>query len=105
MTLAKPEITKETIKCPFCKKGDINILRISEYYSETVAHAAGKAKRIPQYHPEQITVYSKCPNCGVSKKEIKEILERGSEKRISDEEKIKRIRELGLPTKIEFKVK
>jgi len=92
----------EVIKCPFCKKGKIDITIIPEYYSYHSARAFGKVKRIPVVHPEKIEVHSKCSVCKKSKKEIKEAIERGSIKQISHEERIKRLKKQGLPTKIEF---
>lgn len=54
---------------------------------------------MPHSHPEKIIVYERCPNCGKSKKEIKELLESGGITK-SHEERLKRLREAGLPTKI-----
>ena len=100
---AKPTIENKTIKCPFCKRGDISVLYTSEHMSVHSTHAAGRRARIPNYHPERYDVFSKCPNCGASKKEIKKALETGTIKKVSHEELIKRIKESGLPTKIETK--
>ena len=47
-----------------------------------------------------ITIHSKCPNCGASKKEIKEIMEYGE--KVDHKELLKRLKREGLPTQLEF---
>ena len=56
---------------------------------------------IPQYHPEKVEVHNKCPECGKSKKELKEVIAKGEGKQLSHEERLKRLRGAGLPTRIE----
>lgn len=91
----------ETINCPFCNKGKIDITIIPEHYSYHSARAFGKVKKIPVVHPEHIEIHFKCPKCGKSKKELKEVIEKGTIKQLSHEERLKRLRESGLPTQIE----
>lgn len=99
---ARPTIENKIEKCPFCKKGEISVLYTSEHMSaHSTFSAGGKKKMMPNYHPEKYNVSSKCPVCGASKKEIKEALERGETKQISHEERLKRLKEAGLPTRIE----
>jgi len=98
---AKPTIESKTIKCPFCNIGEIDVQITSEYMSVHGSHAAGRRSQIPNYHPEKIDVFSKCPKCGKSKKEIKETLERGSTKMVSHQDRLNRMKEAGLPTRIE----
>ena len=92
----RPKVEKEVIKCPFCEKGRIDVTRTSEYYSYHSARAFGKVKRIPVHHPERFNVHSKCPNCGKSKSEIKEALEKGK-KPMSHKERIDMLKKRGLP--------
>jgi len=98
------QIINEELGCPFCKKGKVAVTIIPEYYSYKTARAIHQIKRIPVYHPEKIEVNSpKCPACGKSRREIKESLTSGNEKIGSNEERLKRMRDAGLPTKIEKK--
>ena len=99
MTLSR----NETIECPFCRKGNIDITVTREYYSYRTARAFGKVKRIPVVHPEKIEIHSKCPNCGKSKKEIKQALERGQTRELSHKESIEMLKKRGLPLRIETK--
>ena len=101
MTRAKPEIIRETVKCPFCGQGDIEVMTTLDWYSEGRAHAAGKSKMIPQYHPEKKEILNKCPSCDKSKSELKEAIENFG--KMSFEERIQRLRSSGLPTVIESK--
>jgi len=93
----------ETIECPFCKKSKIDVTTIPEYYSYHTARAFGKVKRIPVMHPEKTEVHNSCPDCKASKKEIKEVLEKGTTQELSHEERLKRLKEAGLPARIESK--
>ena len=99
MTRARPVFENNTVKCPFCQKGDIEVTITLDWYSEGRAHSAGRSAMIPQYHPERTEIHNNCPNCGKSKKELKEAIERGQNKQISHEERLKRLRDSGLPTK------
>jgi len=96
MTRAKPEYIKETIKCPFCKLGNIETTTTLDWYSSHRAHAAGRAAMIPQYHPERTEVHNKCPHCGKSKNEIKEALEKGK-KPMTHYERLEMWKKRGLP--------
>ncbi len=97
---AKPR--NETIECPFCRKGQISITVIPDYISWNVSRIASGSKRTKFIHDSQTTVNNKCPECGKSKQEIKEALERGG-KIASYEEQLKRLKNAGLPTTIETK--
>ena len=88
-------VEKETIKCPFCGKGDIELTRTSEYYSINYARAFGKIKRIPVVHPERVDIHNECLICKKSKKEIKEALIKGK-KPLSHEERLKLWKKRGL---------
>jgi len=96
MVQAKPTIENKRVKCPFCRKGDIDITIISEHMSTHMSHAAGRRAQIPNYHPEKVEIHNKCPNCGKSTKEIREYLEKGK-KPMTHEERIAMLRKRGLP--------
>lgn len=87
----------EEIKCPFCLEGKILVTIIPEHYSTHAARAFGRVKRIPVHHSEKVIVNNKCPNCGKSKNEIKEVIERGKTKVLSHKERIAMLKKRGLP--------
>ncbi|MCD6496602.1 MAG: hypothetical protein J7K54_04995 [Candidatus Aenigmarchaeota archaeon] len=93
--------TEEVVDCPFCKKGKINVTYVHPYVSWNVSRIAAGAKRTRFYHDEKYKVHNKCPVCGRSRQEIREALESGTTKSVSHEERLKRLREAGLPTRIE----
>lgn len=94
------ELAKE-IDCPFCGKSKISIIIIPGFYSYKTSFAIHQKRRIPVYHPEKIDIHSRCPHCNKTVKEIKEAIQSGSAK-ISHEERLRRIKEAGLPTKLEY---
>jgi endogenous inhibitor of DNA gyrase (YacG/DUF329 family) len=89
----------EDVDCPFCGKAKVRVTFIPGYMSWSVSRIAAGAKRTRYFHDPRIKVHGKCPNCGKSNEEIKEALESGG-KLISHEERLKRLREAGLPTQI-----
>ena len=94
---------KEEIKdidCPLCGKCKVTVTFISGYMSWNVSRIAAGAKRTPYFHDPKIKVNMSCKGCKSSKAEIKEALEKG--KKISHEERLKRIKEAGLPTQLDF---
>jgi sarcosine oxidase delta subunit len=99
---AKATIEQKTVKCPFCNMGEIHVTVISEHMSVHMSHAAGRRAQIPNYHPEQVKVQGKCPNCGKSAKEIKEFLETGK-RPMTREERIEMLKKRGLPLVLDSK--
>jgi len=85
--------------CPFCKKMTIKLLHIP-FVSNTFTskcRAGGKNTRIQK---EKYDVLSGCEACGKSLKEVEKELN-GEGKQASHEERLKRIRDSGLPTRVE----
>jgi len=84
--------------CPFCKKLTIKII-----HQPFVARKGLTRSRLgsggPIYTREKSDVMSGCEACGKSLKEVEEVLnDEGKGK--SHEERLKRLQESGLPTKI-----
>ena len=89
----------EDVDCPFCGKAKIRATFIPGYMSWNTSRIAAGAKRTRYFHDPKITVRGKCPECGKSSEEIKEALESGGKIK-THEERLKRLQESGLPTKI-----
>ena len=90
---------QETVGCPFCKKAKIDFTYVPAYISWNVSRISAGAKRTRFCHEPRYEVHSKCPKCGKSAREIKQVLESGGKTK-SHEERLKRLRKAGLPTKI-----
>jgi hypothetical protein len=91
-------IEERLVNCPFCKALTVKVL-----HQPFVARANLTKSRLgsgmPVYTKEKTEVLSGCDICGKSKKEVeKELNDEGSIK--SHEERLKRLQEAGLPTKI-----
>lgn len=95
---------QETVECPFCKEAKIDVAYIPAYISWNVSRISAGAKRTRFYHEPKYKVHSKCPKCGKSAREIKQVLESGGITR-SHEECLKRLREAGLALRIATKHK
>jgi len=95
--------TEEKDDCPLCKKGKIEYTYIHAYISWRVSSISAGSKRTKFHHDPKYKVHNKCPECGKSRTEIKEALERGTTKIVTHEERLKRLIAAGVPTRIEHK--
>ena len=93
------EITEEKT-CPFCGNGKVTVTFVPGYISWRASRAAGRTKRTRFYHNPRSRVHSKCPKCGKSARAIREALENGGAKPKTHEERLRRLKEAGLPTEI-----
>jgi hypothetical protein len=90
-----------TIECPFCKQVGVKAYHIPSFLQATTSRISAGART--KYHrvPEHYEVLSGCPSCGKSKKEIDDYFE--GRREVPLEERLRRLRESGLPTRIETK--
>lgn len=96
-------MVQETLtNCPFCGKLTISILHIP-FVANTFTSKCRAGGRNTVYQKERYDVLSGCEACGKSQKEIEKALNEGSTKQVSHEERLRRLREAGLPLKIESK--
>jgi len=89
-----------TIECPFCGKTTVKAFRRPSRLEHKVTHISAGSKTVYYRVPESYDILSSCSACGKSKKEIERAFKTGITKEISHEERLKRLRESGLPTKI-----
>jgi hypothetical protein len=84
------KLEKIEIKCPFCKAGNVVCLYTpSAKCTKRIVTATFGAKMDFKRTKENYDVYSDCPKCGKTKKEIQRALSKG----IEDPERDKRIME------------
>lgn len=89
-----PEVL--TIECPFCKEKVIKVMHSPQVYSSQTIRVGSNVKTIPKLTEAKDEVLSeKCPNCGKTKKQIEKALKEGVP--LSKEERLKRLKEAGLP--------
>lgn len=90
----------ETITtCPFCKKPTIKILHVP-FVANTFTSKSRAGGRNTVIQKERFDVLSGCDECGKSKKEVERALNTGRTKEMTHEERIKRMKDAGLPTRI-----
>jgi len=95
--------SKTEIECPFCHKGKVMMHHTEGCLQGRKSSIAAGSKITYHMRPDKYKVQSKCPNCGKTAKEIEKALETGITKELTHEERLKRLKEAGLPTKIESK--
>lgn len=90
-----------TVKCPFCNKGEIEILYIPKSARPFKGPWGGSKPGLKFAQENTIVQSEKCPVCGKSQKEIEKSLRKETDNKVSHEERLKRIKDSGLPTIIE----
>lgn len=100
----RPTVTTEEVGCPLCNEGRVSVTFTSAYMSWQVSRISAGAKRTRYFHDPKVQVHGKCPTCNASSADIKDILERGGKQKVSHEERVKRLRDSGLPTAFESRV-
>jgi len=89
------------IQCPFCGKLTITILHIP-FVSKTISSKTRAGGRETRIQKERYDVLSGCSECRKSQKEVEKALNTGKTKEIPHEERLRRIKEAGLPTRLEY---
>ena len=93
----KPQET--LINCPFCGKMTIKILHIP-FVSNTFTSRCRAGGKTTIIQKEKYDIISGCDACGKSLKEVEKELN-GEGRQQSHEERLKRIKDSGMPTRIE----
>ncbi len=93
---------KATIECPFCKKVAVTAFFKPSYRQGKTSRISAGAKTTYHRVDEKYFIQGDCPNCGAKNKHIQDWYDGKEERRcLTHEERLKRIREAGLPTVIE----
>ena len=92
--------SETTIQCPFCGKQTITILHIP-FVSKTFTSKSRAGGKVTRIQKERYNVMSGCSECGKSQKEVEKALNTGKTREESHEERLKRVRDAGLPTIIQ----
>lgn len=93
----KPQ--KTIIPCPNCGKESVEALHYPSYLEHHTSRISAGAKTTYHKELERFELVSGCAKCKKSLRELLKIEAEGS-RGLSHEERLKRLREAGLPTKI-----
>lgn len=96
---------RAVIKCPFCKKMRIKVFHEPSHLEPKVTRISAGSKTTYHRMPESYDVLRGCSACGKSRKEVQKAFDTGVTKELSHEERLKRLRGAGLPTKIVSKTR
>jgi predicted RNA-binding Zn-ribbon protein involved in translation (DUF1610 family) len=89
------------IECPFCGKGKIRMYHKEGYIQSTASSISSGKKFTSHKVDDSYIVQNNCPECGKTKEEIQRAFETGETKQATHEERLKRLREAGLPERVE----
>ncbi len=88
------------VRCPLCGNAEVRVTYVAGYMTWNTSRIAAGSKRTPYFHDPKIRVHAACSACKATASEIKDVLERGG-KKTSHEERLRRLQESGLPTRVE----
>ena len=94
---------KSIVECPFCHKVGVVAFHKPSFLQGRVSRISAGAKTTYTRVDEKYFIQGDCPNCGAKKKDIQKWYDGQyeGEKKVSHQERIRRIKEAGLPTRIE----
>ena len=93
---------KATVECPFCKKVAVQAFYKPSFKQAKTSRISAGAKTTFHRVGEKYFIQGDCPNCGAKNKDIQGWYDgKGKKKEVSHEERLRRIKEAGLPTVIE----
>ena len=87
------------IACPFCQAVDVKVFHRPSYLQAKRSHISSGGKTTFYRVPEKIEITCSCASCGKSANEIQNFFD--GKKEIPHEERMKRIKDSGLPTVIQ----
>jgi len=93
------------MECPFCEKGKIRVYCQEGYLQAKTSRISAGAKQTYHRVGEKHIVRDDCPACGKSKQEIQDVLEGKEKKEVDPNKFLERMKQAGLPTKIERKIR
>ena len=88
------------VECPFCRGARIKLFHKEGYMQAKTSRISAGAKQTLHRVPDTYEVLEDCPACGKTRKEIEDVLE-GRTSLASHDERLKRLKRSGLPTRIE----
>jgi len=96
---------RAVIKCPSCNKVTIKAFHKPGHLEPKTTHISAGSKTTYYRVPESYEVLSGCSVCDKSQKEVQKAFDTGVTKELSHEERLKKLREAGLPLRIATKHK
>jgi endogenous inhibitor of DNA gyrase (YacG/DUF329 family) len=88
------------IECPFCGKLGVRAFHKPSHLEPKVTHISAGTRTTYYRVPESYDVLSGCPSCGKSKEEIERAFETGITRQVTHGERLQRLKDSGLPTRI-----
>lgn len=85
------------LECPFCSIGKIKTFYKEGYKQAHTSRISGRQATRSFQRPETYEVLEDCPNCRATCKDIQAFFDGKYSKKISNEERIERLKKRGLP--------
>lgn len=92
------------VECPFCKKIGVTAFHKPSFLQGKTSRISAGAKTSFHRVRERYFIQGDCPNCGAKNKDLQAWFDGTyqDDKQLSHEERIRRMKEAGFPTRIEF---
>ncbi len=92
------------IECPFCEKAMVRVFHKEGYIQGRQSRISAGAKFTFHAIPEKHEVLEDCAKCGKTRKEIQDFLDGKTKKGVDPKKLRERLKDAGLPTKVDLKV-
>ena len=92
---------EKELECPFCSVGKIKTFYKEGYKQAHTSRISGRQATRNFQRPETYEVLEDCPNCGAKRKDIQAFFDGKYKKKLSNEDRIERLKKSGLPLVIE----
>ena len=97
---------KSVVECPFCHKVGVAAFHKPSFGQGKVSRISNKSATTYSRVDEKYFIQGDCPDCGAKEKDIQKWYDgQGEKEEVTEEEhkkRIKRLKESGLPTRLEF---
>jgi hypothetical protein len=88
---------EKELECPFCSVGKIKTFYKEGYKQAHTSRISGRQATRSFQRPETYEVLEDCQNCGAKRKDIQAFFDGKYQKKVSNEERIERLKKRELP--------
>jgi len=88
---------EKELECPFCNVGKIKTFYKEGYRQAHTSRISGRQATRSFQRPETYEILEDCPKCCATRKDIQAFFDGKYQKKISNEERIERLKKRGLP--------
>jgi predicted RNA-binding Zn-ribbon protein involved in translation (DUF1610 family) len=90
---------QSVVECPFCGKLGVKAFHKPSHLEPKATHISAGSGTTYHRVPESYDIVGGCPNCGKTREQIERAFDTGMTREVPHEQRLRRLREAGLPTR------